>query len=498
MDTMTTYPPPVASQTPSVPPDVEMSKAKVPSTTVVDFHREHICSDPKRPVHPEKRPKAIYFPEDAPVSQSQPAPSFKSSRTGPSTPVIPAVPPYAPLVSSSSYSHLSVSSADSRPRAVYRAVDDDTAPIAANGGVGPTSRQPAPVASSCPSQIKKRSQSHLESAPNTVLASCDRDGSDSMDLGDSPGPQKRHQALTDAKPSFTVNEQRLQTLSHGPVPTPEPDRTVEADGDVDTGGLQANVPIPRVFFGDIVGKDRVPSGFGTARYPKFASIEETHHVTITGPQTIHRDGFLTITGGSAAAVAAARYDLMRSMAVTVGLPHLDLALHSSEYAVPPALEDLLLFVDYSNIACGWSGDRPLDIATLDGWMLAHRPATHKEVAGTMPPDVAILWSTLGYEVTATRGDKVGNVDEFLHAQVYHAVFGARTGGPGVLILATGDGNSNSGKSTFPSCVVAALRLGWAVEIVSWKVSLSWVYEFLQALCPSRVRVRLIDDAFPSA
>ncbi len=44
-----------------------------------------------------------------------------------------------------------------------------------------------------------------------------------------------------------------------------------------------------------------------------------------------------------------------------------------------------------------------------------------------------------------------------------------------LVLVTGDGNDNGKTTSFPRTVMGAIKQGWAVEIVSWRQSLSSTY-----------------------
>jgi len=82
------------------------------------------------------------------------------------------------------------------------------------------------------------------------------------------------------------------------------------------------------------------------------------------------------------------------------------------------------------------------------------------------------------------------VDDFLHKEINKIV--AKPGSH-LLILATGDGNHNSGKSNFPECVYIAACNGFMVEIMSWKKSLSANLIAVQSLFPpGQIKIKLLD------
>eukprot|EP01124_Arcella_intermedia_P012836 TRINITY_DN19209_c0_g1_i1.p1 TRINITY_DN19209_c0_g1~~TRINITY_DN19209_c0_g1_i1.p1 ORF type:complete len:535 (+),score=129.09 TRINITY_DN19209_c0_g1_i1:120-1724(+) len=62
-----------------------------------------------------------------------------------------------------------------------------------------------------------------------------------------------------------------------------------------------------------------------------------------------------------------------------------------------------------------------------------------------------------------------------------------------IILVTGDGNLVDDKTSFPSALESALKLGWTAEVWSWKASLNMEYKRLQRQYPQLLIVEL--DAF---
>ena len=75
--------------------------------------------------------------------------------------------------------------------------------------------------------------------------------------------------------------------------------------------------------------------------------------------------------------------------------------------------------------------------------------------------------------------------------------GAGRGGGGggeqhILVLATGDGNENHGRTSFRQCVELALNSGWHVELWSWTSTVSKVYKTSELAANPRFRIRSLD------
>jgi hypothetical protein len=80
----------------------------------------------------------------------------------------------------------------------------------------------------------------------------------------------------------------------------------------------------------------------------------------------------------------------------------------------------------------------------------------------------------GYRVQiATRQGPEAMVDEFLHAQIYNCCFSNRVDAHvTTIVLVTGDGNLNGGRSNFPAVVMHLKPLGFRFEVWAWRASLS--------------------------
>lgn len=121
-----------------------------------------------------------------------------------------------------------------------------------------------------------------------------------------------------------------------------------------------------------------------------------------------------------------------------------------------------------------------------------RECRRRFVGGVMPDVVVRHWKQLGYSVRCGAQDDYGaNIDDLLHAQILDSLTTATT--PGVLVLLTGDGNMNSGRSSFPRCVTVALKLGWRVELYAWRSSMSICYPAFAALSKGNMVVRYLDE-----
>ena len=106
----------------------------------------------------------------------------------------------------------------------------------------------------------------------------------------------------------------------------------------------------------------------------------------------------------------------------------------------------------------------------------------------------------GYTVRTLARDERGDeesIDSVQHAVGYSLISKHQDDAPGshVLVLATGDGNSNDGETSFPSLVFDAARRGFRVEVWAWAHARSKNFERVSALFDDG-RVTLHDlDAF---
>ena len=82
----------------------------------------------------------------------------------------------------------------------------------------------------------------------------------------------------------------------------------------------------------------------------------------------------------------------------------------------------------------------------------------------------------------------------LHAQIYDMLLSSYHAHiqQQVLVLVTGDGNTNNGQTSFPMVVERVLRAGWSVEIWSWERSLGRRFFEIQKIFPDRMTINYLD------
>ena len=140
-----------------------------------------------------------------------------------------------------------------------------------------------------------------------------------------------------------------------------------------------------------------------------------------------------------------------------------------------------VFVDDSNIAIGaMEQGRAVQVPALARALHRGRHVVAKHVAGSGPGKAAhwAQWRREGYAVhEEARHGKEAFVDDVLGAQIAAALSRRwPDGGTRVLVLATGDGNDNHGRASFPDHVQSALlQEGWHVELYTWRRSTSATY-----------------------
>lgn len=108
-----------------------------------------------------------------------------------------------------------------------------------------------------------------------------------------------------------------------------------------------------------------------------------------------------------------------------------------------------------------------------------RRTTTRVMGGSVPPGNEDLWKHAqagGYstDLLSRIQDASGRlleqaVDEVLHLQMALVLLDHA---PGTLVLVTGDGAVSDYRTSFTGVAQRALRLGWAVEVWSWKSQLS--------------------------
>jgi hypothetical protein len=116
------------------------------------------------------------------------------------------------------------------------------------------------------------------------------------------------------------------------------------------------------------------------------------------------------------------------------------------------------------------------------------------------------WEDLGYEITILDRivDRDGHqreqtVDDVLHSSMQSDII-KEYPEKRVMIVFTGDGNINEGRTSFPAIIEQALgkRYGnaWSVELYSWAERLSNVYKQFEEYYPNHFSAFIIDNLIP--
>ena len=165
-----------------------------------------------------------------------------------------------------------------------------------------------------------------------------------------------------------------------------------------------------------------------------------------------------------------------------------------------------LFVDASNILV--NAKSIMDPKLLVDAILQGRKAARKLVVTSsnrnifdsnfIPRD----WENAGFEVTVLQrvltdsgAMREQSVDDLLHASMLCDIL-KDYGGKRVMILLSGDGNDNSGRTSFPTVIEKALLKGagsaWEVEVFSWQRSASGIYKQLSDAYPEHMGLYYLD------
>jgi hypothetical protein len=155
-----------------------------------------------------------------------------------------------------------------------------------------------------------------------------------------------------------------------------------------------------------------------------------------------------------------------------------------------------VFVDNSNIFAGLGElRRVVDIPRLAAHFEDNRRVMERVVVGSSGRQAHWeKWKAAGY--TVSRDERRGRevfVDEALIAQLLGSASKTFPSPGRILVLATGDGNSNSGRVTFPDAIERALRNEWFVCVYTWKAKCNPVYKTL-ARTEEAFRLKYLDDA----
>jgi hypothetical protein len=156
-----------------------------------------------------------------------------------------------------------------------------------------------------------------------------------------------------------------------------------------------------------------------------------------------------------------------------------------------------VFVDDSNVFVGASKKKwRLDIQGLATHLEGGRTAEERIVVGSKGSIQKWgEWEQANYQVARDpRGGKEVFVDDALSSQLRDTA--SRTfPAPGrVLVLATGDGNSNHGRTNFPDAVERALLNQWFVIVYAWKAGCHTTYKVMHAKQQPGFRLIYLDDA----
>lgn len=161
-----------------------------------------------------------------------------------------------------------------------------------------------------------------------------------------------------------------------------------------------------------------------------------------------------------------------------------------------------LYVDNSNFYLGMHRHRMYSPLCIDVpylvrlWTGALQGPYGYVVGSAMdtPQKDAAYWnrweqaSAGGLRVVASgKREKEVFVDDAVHAQMLFRLLQPRDVGD-TMVLVSGDGNNNQGRTSFPGVVRAALQLGWPVHVWTWKESMNNVWRSMvneqKSLCVS--------------
>ena len=156
-----------------------------------------------------------------------------------------------------------------------------------------------------------------------------------------------------------------------------------------------------------------------------------------------------------------------------------------------------VFIDHSNIFVGARrAGKELQPVQLARYVHAGRTLEQGVVVGSnMRAAQQEAWKQLQYSVVADpRNGPEHFVDEALHAQLMKTAAQSFAEGR-VMTLVTGDGNANEGRTTFPDCVLTALKNNWHVELCSWRAGTSQAFYRIAKEYPDVFRIRHLDTLF---
>jgi len=151
-----------------------------------------------------------------------------------------------------------------------------------------------------------------------------------------------------------------------------------------------------------------------------------------------------------------------------------------------------VFVDASNILI--NPPRPLsDKILIDFLRACGRDVVEAHVAGSRSLQRQ-PWLSAKYKIHHdNRRGPERFVDDVLIAQAL-ATAQKSFDPPRLLVLCTGDGNLNQGRTNFPVVVQTALASrSWEVELITWRVKMNKCYYKFQKHYPDRFFIRFLED-----
>jgi len=139
-----------------------------------------------------------------------------------------------------------------------------------------------------------------------------------------------------------------------------------------------------------------------------------------------------------------------------------------------------LCVDDSNLYIGakrFGQSRKIDVANLVSTTAKEREVKHKFVVGSFSAEhpAAVQYKAAGFQIYQQdrKKGKESGVDDVLMLKIM-SIAAKDYGRPQTLVLVTGDGNSNEGRTNFPEVVEQWMVKGGNVELWSWKDCLNSV------------------------
>ncbi|EKS9798989.1 NYN domain-containing protein [Burkholderia cepacia] len=154
-------------------------------------------------------------------------------------------------------------------------------------------------------------------------------------------------------------------------------------------------------------------------------------------------------------------------------------------AYEPAAAPLAVRLAYANLFVLLHGDEPVGTRVM---------------IGSGPPNLRAAWDgarAFGYDtdlfIAPNARPRERGVDELVQLKIANALLDHPA--PQTLVLVTGDGNASEFGTSFIEQIARALRLGWRVELWSWREQLSSRLVDQADLSTGRMTIRLLDPHY---